>query len=129
MFDVTPLVALEMKSRGIDKYKITLEQVFVNEPSVIMDIGKYIYLFASTSVDTPALPTRITLQSPDNLYQFTKTTLENTHIAQHQFFSEELQIIVENYGSDNPSDFIPFMLEFYKVVPILEDKKDEEKER
>lgn len=128
MFDVTPLVALEMKSRGIDNYKLTLEQVFVNEPDTILNLNKYIYLFASTSVDTPALPTRITLQSPDNIFQFTKTTLENTHITQHQFFSEELQIMVENYGSDKPSDFIPFMLEFYKVVPLLEDKTDEKKE-
>ncbi len=121
--NVMPLIEHEMRSRNIRDFKVVPIQVFVNEPFSIINLNKYIYLFASTEVDTPALPTRITLQSPDNIYQFTKTTLENTRIAQHQFFGEELLITVENYGSDKPSEFIPFMLEFYKIIPIMEEDK------
>lgn len=117
MLDLLQLIKLECKSRGIGKYTVKPIQIEITSPYQLIVLDKYIYLFVSTHVDTAALPTRIELASPDNLYQFTKTTLENTLYAQHQFFTEELIIKTENFGSDKESEFVPFMLEFLKVIP------------
>lgn len=120
MLDVLKLIELEMRSRGVDKYTVKPIQLEVSEPYMILDLDKYVYLFVSHNVDTPALPTRIDLKSPDNLFQFTRTTLENSAMAQYQFFSEGLTIRTTNYGSDKPSEFTPFMLEFLKIIPEVE---------
>lgn len=122
MLDLMKLVEVECKSRGIKHYSVKPMQVEVTSPYIRIPLDKYIYLFASEAVDTPALPTMVDLSSPDNNYQFTKTTLENTAVAQYQFFTEELIIKTSNYGSDNPNDFLPFMLEFLKVVPDTEEE-------
>lgn len=121
MLDLLKLTELEMTSRGIKKYSVKPIQIEVTEPYMILDLDRYVYLFASTTVDTPALPTRVDLKSPDNLFQFTKTTLENSHVVQFQFFSESLTINTANYGSSKPSEFTPFMLEFLKVIPEVEE--------
>ncbi len=117
MLDLLKLVELECKIRGIERYSVKPVQVEITSPYQYIGLDKYLYLFVSDKVDTPALPTRVDLQSPDNLYQFTKTTLENTTYAKYQFFSDELIVNVRNYGSDKESEFVPFMLEFLKVIP------------
>ena len=120
MLDLLELTRLEMESRGIKKYSVKPIQIEVTEPYMILNLNKYVYLFCSKSVDTPALPTRIDLKSSDNLFQFTKTTLENSNVAQYQFFSESLTINTANYGSNKPSEFMPYMLEFLKIIPETE---------
>ncbi len=117
MLDLLDLIKLECEARGIKKYSVKPVQVEIISPYQRIGLDKYLYLFVSDKVDTAALPTRIDLQSPDNLYQFTKTTLENTRFAQYQFFSEELIIKVSNFGSDKESEFIPFPIEFLKIIP------------
>lgn len=121
MIDVIGLIEIEAKARGIKNYNVRLVSVDITSPYQQIVLDKYLYLFISTRVDTPALPTKIELRSPDNLFQFTKTTLENTDMAQLQFFSEELIIKTENYGSNDPADFIPFTLEFLKIIPGIMD--------
>lgn len=123
MLDIFKLVDIEAKNRGLGSYTTKLEQVEVSKPYQIVHLDKYLYLFVSQRVDTPALPTRVELRSPDNFYQFTKTTLENSDCSQYQMFSEELEIETKNFGSDDPGQFIPFMLEFLKVIPEV--KKEE----
>lgn len=120
MLDVLELVRLEMLSRGVKDYSVKAIQLEVTEPYMIIDLDRYVYLFVSKTVDTPALPCRVDLKSPDNLYQFTRTTLENSSMSQYQFFSEGLTIQTSNYGTNDPSKFMPFMLEFLKVVPKME---------
>lgn len=125
MLDLMKLIEVECKARNIDNYSVRPVQVEITSPYMILPLDKYIYLFASEAVDTPALPTMVDLQSPDNSYQFTKTTLSNTVVAQYQFFTEELIIKTSNYGSNNPKDFLPFMLEFLKVIPNTEEVRYE----
>lgn len=123
MPDINQFIDREMRSRHINNYKVVACSIDITKPEVIIDLNKYIYLFASTRVDTPVLPCRVKLASPDNMFQFTKTTLENSDIAQYQFFSEELTIQVENYGSNDPAQFLGFSLEFFKIIPEIENKE------
>lgn len=117
MTDIQSYIMLEMVSRGIQKFKTVPVQIEVTSPEMYFDLNKYIYLFCSTDIDVVALPTLVEISSPDNVYQFTKTTLQNSVCSQYQFFTEEMQISTQNFGSDNPSDFVPFFLEFWKIIP------------
>lgn len=117
MTDIQSYIMLEMVSRGIQKFKTIPIQIEVTSPEMYFDLNKYIYLFCSKDIDVVALPTLVEISSPDNVLQFTKTTLQNTESAQYQFFTEEMQIETKNFGSDNPADFVPFMLEFWKIIP------------
>lgn len=115
MIDIQNYIATEMSNRGIDKFKSYPIFVDVNQPDKILDLNKYIYLFASESVDTK-IHTKIELISPDNHFAFSKNTLENSAYSQYLFFSEELNIVTSNYGADM-SAFVPYRLEFWKVIP------------
>ena len=106
---------MEMESRGISKYKAIPYTLDVNKPDQIIDLNKYIWLFVSESVDTRPY-TRIELKSPNNTLIFSKTVLEQMH-NQFRFFDEELEITVDHYGAKE-RDFIPFRLEFWRIIPI-----------
>lgn len=113
----------EMQNRGISKFK-TMPMVYtLNEPSALLDLDRYIYLFVSTSISCPEF-TKIELKSRDNYLVFTKTLLEKMDSAQYQFFTEELEIEASQYGSDNIEDYKPIRLEFIKIIPIEYERKD-----
>lgn len=115
MIDIQNYIVTEMSNRGIDKFKSIPIFVDVTQPDIILDLNKYIYLFASEQVDTK-IHTKIELIAPDNYFAFSKNTLANSAYTQYQFFSEELNIVTSNYGADMNS-FIPFRLEFWKIIP------------
>jgi len=115
MIDIQNYIVTEMTSRGIDRFKASPIFLDVNTPDVILDLNKYIYLFASEQVDTK-IHTKIELISPDNYFAFSKNTLNTSAYTQYKFFSEELEILTSNYGED-ASTFIPFRLEFWKIIP------------
>ena len=115
MIDIQNYITVEMQNRGIDRFKSAPIFVDITKPDVILDLSKYIYLFASEAVDTK-IHTKIELISPDNYFAFSRNTLANSAYTQYQFFSEELQILTSNYGADMTA-FIPFRLEFWKIIP------------
>lgn len=115
MIDIQNYITVEMQSRGIDRFKASPIFLDVSKPDVILDLNKYIYLFASEQVDTK-IHTKIELISPDNYFAFSKNTLNTSAYTQYKFFSEELNIVTSNYGEDM-SAFIPFRLEFWKIIP------------
>lgn len=117
MLDLLKLIELKARSMGIKDYTVEPIQIEVNIPYMIINLDRYLYLFSSTQVDTKILPTRVDLQSPDNLCSFTRTTLEKSHVSQFQFFTEQLTIKTTNYGSDSKDEFHAFTLEFLKVIP------------
>lgn len=113
--DLTNLIRLEMENRGIKKYSVKTEYLDINEPRKIIDLGKYIWLFASESMDTK-IHTVVELKSPDTLFVFNKSILESM-TTQFKFFTEELDIVVRNYGLE----LLPFRLEFIKIIPEFEE--------
>lgn len=115
MIDIQNYITVEMQSRGIDRFKASPIFLDVSKPDVILDLNKYIYLFASEQVDTK-IHTKIELISPDNYFAFSKNTLNTSAYSQYKFFSEELNIVTSNYG-EGMSAFIPFRLEFWKIIP------------
>lgn len=115
MIDIQNYITVEMQSRRIDRFKATPIFLDVTKPDIILDLNKYIYLFASEQVDTK-IHTKIELISPDNYFAFSKNTLNTSAYTQYKFFSEELNIVTSNYGEDM-SSFIPFRLEFWKIIP------------
>ncbi len=114
MVDLQNLILVEMESRGIKKFKSVPFHIDITKPSVILDLNKYIYLFCSESVDIRPF-TKVELISPDNYFNFCKTTLEKSTSSQFQFFTETMEIITSNFGK--PADFIPYRLEFWKIIP------------
>ena len=115
MIDIRNYITVEMQSRGIDRFKATPIFLDVTQSDIVLDLNKYIYLFASEQVDTK-IHTKIELISPDNYFAFSKNTLNTSAYTQYKFFSEELNIVTSNYGEDM-SSFIPFRLEFWKIIP------------
>ena len=115
MIDIQNYITVETQSRGIDRFKATPIFLDVTQSDIVLDLNKYIYLFASEQVDTK-IHTKIELISPDNYFAFSKNTLNTSAYTQYKFFSEELNIVTSNYGEDM-SSFIPFRLEFWKIIP------------
>lgn len=119
MIEINELVKIEAASRNIKRYKTQTVFVDVIKPNMIIDLNKYPYLFCSESCDTK-IHTKVELISSDNYFAFTKTTLEDADVSQFQFFTSELEIKVSNYGK--PGSFIPFRLEFLKIIPETDEQ-------
>lgn len=118
MVDLQNLILIEMNARGIKKFKAQPIFIDVTEPDMIISLGKYIYLFASTDIDVRQF-TKCELISADNYFAMCKGTLKRSDSSQFLFFTEEMEIITSNYGADK-SDFIPYRLEFWKIIPEKE---------
>lgn len=118
MVDLQNLILIEMNARGIKKFKAQPVYIDVNDPSMIISLGKYIYLFCSTDIDVRQF-TKCELISPDNYFAMCKGTLQKSDSSQFLFFTEELEIITSNFGPSN-ADFIPYRLEFWKIIPEKE---------
>lgn len=115
MVDLQNLILVEMEARGIKKFKAEPIFIDVNTPDKIISLNKYIYLFCSNRFDAKPF-TKCELISPDNYFAFCKGTLEVSESSQYQFFTETLEILTSNFGASD-SDFIPFRLEFWKIIP------------
>jgi len=114
MVDVGTLILIETEARNIKKYKTVACHIDVTSPNMILDLNKYLYMFCSEDVDAK-IHTKVELISADNYYAFTKRTLQDADSSQFQFFTEEMEIKVSNYGKEG--EFIPFRLEFMKIIP------------
>lgn len=114
MVDLQNLILVEMEARGIKKFKAEPIFVDVNSPTKIILLNKYIYLFCSTTFDAKPF-TKCELISPDNYFAFCKATLEKSESSQFLFFSESMEIITSQFGKE--TDFIPYRLEFWKIIP------------
>lgn len=112
----------EMERRGIPKFRAVPFVYTLKEPSALIDLNRYVYLFCSTSISCYEF-TKIELKSRDNYLVFTKNLLEKMSCSQYQFFTEELEIEASQYGSDNIEDFKPIRLEFIKLIPIEDECK------
>lgn len=110
-----------MAARGISKFKAVPTYIDVTEPDMYLSLNKYIYLFCSTSIDVKMF-TKCELISPDNYFAFCKGTLEKSECSQYQFFTETMQVTTSNYGADK-SEFIPYRLEFWKIIPDIPEQK------
>ncbi|MCR4559740.1 MAG: hypothetical protein K5685_06640 [Bacteroidales bacterium] len=132
MFNLHDYIAQEMRSRGITKYKVVPEYVNIYGSNTIIDLTKNIYLFVSQDIDVQ-IPVKVELISFDNSFVFTKTVLQTSVMSQFQFFSQQLEIKVsqiDNQTQDaremknyvgNSAEFIPFRLEFIRIIPLFED--------
>lgn len=107
----------DMACRGITKFKAIPFVYTLKEPTALIDLNRYIYLFNSSTISCPEF-TKIELKSRDNYLVFTKALLEKMNGTQFQFFTEELEIEASQYGSDNVEDFKPIRLDFIKIIPI-----------
>lgn len=132
MFNLYDYIKQEMEARGILKYKVVPEHIDVYHANMSIDLTKNIYLFVSKDIDTTT-PVRCELISFDNYYVFTKTVLQTSVMSQYQFFSQQMEIkttLIDNQTREalamkkyvgNNAEFIPFRLEFLRIIPLIED--------
>ncbi|MBO7462489.1 MAG: hypothetical protein J6T96_07815 [Bacteroidales bacterium] len=128
MFNLEDYIKREMNARGIFKYKTVPVSVDVYRANVLIDLTKNIYLFVGKDIDA-ATPVKVELVSFDNYYVFTRNTLQAACLSQYQFFSQEIEIRtsqIDNQTADarsmnayvgNNAEFIPFRLEFVRIIP------------
>ena len=132
MFNLYDYIKQEMSARGITKYKVVPEHIDIYGSNTVIDLTKNIYLFVSQDIDVQ-IPVKVELISFDNYFVFTKTVLQTSVMSQLQFFSQQLEIKVsqidnqtqaasemKNYVGNN-AEFIPFRLEFLRIIPLFED--------
>jgi len=132
MFNLYDYIKQEMSARGILKYKVVPEHIDIYGSNTVIDLTKNIYLFVSQDIDVQ-IPVKVELISFDNYFVFTKTVLQTSVMSQLQFFSQQLEIKVsqidnqtqaasemKNYVGNN-AEFIPFRLEFLRIIPLFED--------
>lgn len=128
MFNLNDYIKQEMTARGIADYKVVPEYVDIYKANTQIDLTKNIYLFISKDIDV-YIPTKVELISFDNYYVFTRTVLKTSNMSQFQFFSQSLEIRVSqhdnhtpsaqrmNYFVGNSAEFVPFRLEFLRIIP------------
>jgi len=135
MFNLYDYIKQEMNARGIYKYKVVPEHVDIYNANTQIDLTKNIYLFVSKDIDVYT-PVKVELISFDNYYVFSRTVLQTSVMSQYQFFSQSLEIRVSQADNQtdgvsgaksmkvyvgNNAEFIPFRLEFLRIIPLFED--------
>ncbi|MBR2103775.1 MAG: hypothetical protein IJ933_00615 [Bacteroidales bacterium] len=118
MINIENIIDREMKARGIDNFTTEREWVDVSAPTVFKRLNKYIYMFASHALDAKDEEQKVELISFDNYYNFTPKSLEKSQVSMYQFFEGELTIKTSQYDNTNNGIFVPYRLEFIRIIPI-----------
>ena len=84
-----------------------------SEVSKTIELNNDILVLTSNDIDIPINAT-LSLESLENLFNITKAEYTIINFYKYQTFSYYLKIRLKNYGS-----YVPFQLEFLRVIPII----------
>jgi len=118
-YQIEPLwITIENNERQISRNGILSEVAQVGshiyrEVSKNINLNNDILILTSQEIDIPINAT-LTLESHDNLFTITKAEYSIINYHKYQVFSNYLKIALKDYG-----DYVPFQLEFLRIIPTL----------
>jgi hypothetical protein len=109
---LSEIIKNEMTVRGIERYKLRTYNIYVSEPIWKEEFHNEILVFVSNIIDLP-ITSRVKMVSPDGNFVTSPEELKNMVYAKHRFFSNQLEVTTENYGTI----FTGYRLEFLRIKP------------
>jgi hypothetical protein len=109
---LSEMIKNELSARGIGPYKMRPHTIYVTSSTWKEEFHNEVLVFVSNVIDLP-LTARVRIVSADENFVTSPEELKNMVYAKHRFFSNQVEITTENYGTT----FIGYRLEFLRIKP------------
>lgn len=96
-----------------DDYFIDTVLMRITQDTQNFVLDNSIYFLVNEKLDVP-VTTKIIISSPDAFFSTSQADYDTLKAHKNQSFRNKLKVETSNYGAE----FVPYSLEFLKVVPI-----------
>jgi len=109
---LTEIIKNEMATRGIERYRLRTYNIYISQAIWKEEFHNEILVLVSNLIDLPT-SSRVKMVSPDGNFVTSPEELKNMVYCKHRFFSNQLEVTTENYGTI----FTGYRLEFLRIKP------------